>query len=157
MEQMYNARGYCFDSKKFGVPGNMDNHLTGECLCGTVKFSVTDRFKTFYQCHCKQCQQLTGSAFASNILTAPDNIEWLSGQANITNYEHSSREFSKAFCKACGSALPFINKAKTSLVVPAGSLNELPNIQPQANIFTSEEACWLQQGLQAVNFGGFSE
>jgi len=135
----------------------MDKHLTGECLCGTVKFSVTDRFKAFYQCHCKQCQQLTGSAFASNIFTDPHNIEWLSGRDNVTTYEHPSREFSKSFCKTCGSAVPFINKTKTSLIVPAGSLNELPDIQPQANIFTSEEACWLKSGLQAENFSGFPE
>lgn len=135
----------------------MDNHLTGECLCGTVQFSVADRFKAFYQCHCKQCQQLTGSAFASNIFTDPDNIKWLSGQDNVMNYEHPTREFSKSFCQTCGSAVPFINKTKTSLIVPAGSLNELPDIQPQANIFTSEEACWLKSGLEAENFSGFPE
>ncbi len=135
----------------------MDNRLTGGCLCGAVHFSVADRFKAFYQCHCKQCQQLTGSAFASNIFTEPDNIEWLSGQDNVTAYEHSSREFSKSFCKTCGSALPFINKTKTSLIVPAGSLNELPTIQPLANIFRSEEACWLKSGLEAANFSGFPE
>lgn len=135
----------------------MKDHLTGECLCGTVKFSVADRFKAFYQCHCKQCQQLTGSAFASNLFAAPDDIEWLGGQDSITTYEHPSRDFSKSFCKACGSAVPFLNKTKTSLIVPAGSLNEFPDIQPQANIFTSEKACWLKQGLQAENFSGFPE
>lgn len=135
----------------------MGKQLTGQCLCGSVKFSVTDSFKAFYQCHCKQCQQLTGSAFASNIFTDTDNIEWLSGKANITDYEHPTREFSKSFCATCGAAVPFINKTKTSLIVPAGSLNELPDIQPQANIFTSEEACWLKPGLQAENFGGFPE
>jgi hypothetical protein len=135
----------------------MKQKLTGECLCGSVKFSVTDSFKAFYQCHCKQCQQLTGTAFASNILSAPDNIEWHGEQDQITNYEHPSREFSKSFCKTCGSAVPFVNKTRTSLIVPAGSLNEQPNIQPQANIFTSEEACWLKSGLQAENFRGFPE
>lgn len=131
--------------------------LTGQCLCGSVKFSVNDDFKAFYQCHCKQCQQLTGSAFASNIFTAPDNIEWLSGKDCITDYEHPSREFSKSFCRGCGSALPFVNKTKTSLIVPAGSLDELPEIQPQANIFVSEEACWLKPGLKAKNFDSFPE
>jgi len=135
----------------------MRKKLTGKCLCGSVKFTVSDNFKAFYQCHCKQCQQLTGSAFASNIFTDPDNIEWNSGESNITTYEHPSREFSKSFCNICGSAVPFINKSKTSLIVPAGSLNEVPNIQPQANIFTSEEACWLKSGLQAVSFSGFPE
>lgn len=135
----------------------MSKKLTGQCLCGSVKFSVIDKFKAFYQCHCKQCQQLTGTAFASNIFTEPDNIEWLSGQDNITHYEHASREFSKSFCKTCGSALPFINKSKTSLIVPAGSLNELPDLQPQANIFTAEQSCWLTSGMQAKNYSGFPE
>ena len=135
----------------------MSRILSGKCLCGRVKFSVTENFKDFYQCHCKQCQQLTGSAFASNILTTPDNIKWLCDQDQLTNYAHPSRDFSKSFCKTCGSAVPFINKTKTSLIVPAGSLNELPDIQPQANIFTSEEACWLKSGLKAEKFSGFAE
>ena len=74
----------------------MSRILTGECLCGSVKFKLEDDFKAFYQCHCKQCQQLTGSAFAANLFTAPENIEWLSGQANILSYEHENREFSKS-------------------------------------------------------------
>jgi hypothetical protein len=53
--------------------------LMGGCLCGVVKFSLNEDFKAFYQCHCRQCQQLTGSAFASNLFTEPNNIEWLEG------------------------------------------------------------------------------
>jgi hypothetical protein len=131
--------------------------LTGECLCGAVRFCVKNEFRAFYQCHCKQCQQLTGSAFASNLFTATENIKWLKGNGNITIYEHPTREFSKSFCNICGSGVPFINKTKTALIVPAGSLNELPDLQPQANIFTSEEACWFKPGLQAEGYSGFPE
>lgn len=131
--------------------------LTGECLCGSVKFKLEDNFKAFYQCHCKQCQQLTGSAFASNLFTASENIEWLSGQDNILSYEHESRGFSKSFCKTCGSALPVINKSKTSLLVPAGSLNESSELQPQANIFTAEKSCWFNAGQNAENHIGFPQ
>jgi hypothetical protein len=53
--------------------------------------------------------------------------------------------------------LPVINKSKTSLLVPAGSLNELPDLKPQANIFSAEEACWLKLGLEAENFKGFPQ
>jgi hypothetical protein len=31
---------------------------------------------------------------------------------------------------------------------------EAPDIFPQANIFTSEEACWLKKGLEAERFSG---
>jgi len=131
--------------------------LTGGCLCDTVRFSVKNEFRAFFQCHCKQCQQLTGSAFTSNILSAPRNIEWLKGKPNVTAYDHPTRGFSKSFCNVCGSALPFVNKDKTTLIIPAGSLNELPDLQPQANMFTSEEACWLKPGLNAKSFSGFPE
>ncbi len=133
----------------------MATSIGGECLCGDVSFRMNDNFKAFYQCHCKQCQQLTGSAFASNLFTEPDNIQWLSGADRVSVYEHPQREFSKSFCKSCGSALPFLNKSKTSLIVPAGCLNELPALEPQANLFTSEQARWLQPGQKAESFSGF--
>jgi len=134
---------------------NMTQKLTGGCLCGAVEFSVNDEFKAFYQCHCKQCQKITGTAFASNIITALENIQWHKGKSNVTEYDHPTRAFSKSFCTLCGSALPFVNKAKTSLIVPAGSLNELPTLQPQANIFASEEAAWFKAGSLAERFTGF--
>jgi len=134
----------------------MTKTITGGCLCGAVKFSLRDKFREFYLCHCKQCRQFTGSAFASNIITAIDNIDWVSGQDKITIFDHPSRSFSKAFCESCGSALPFVNKSKTSLIVPAGSLNEWPEIKPQANIFVSEEATWLSDGIASEKFPGFS-
>jgi len=133
----------------------MTKTLTGECLCVEVKFSVEDSFKAFYQCHCKQCQQLTGTAFASNLFTEPTNLTWLQGEHRVTVFEHQERGFSKSFCENCGSALPFVNKTKTSLVVPAGALNEMPSIELDANIFTKEQACWLEQSSTADRFSGF--
>ena len=133
----------------------MEEVLKGECLCGAVKYELEDRFKAFYLCHCKQCQQLTGSAFASNIFTDPENIKWLEGKCRVSVYEHPTREFSKAFCNSCGSAVPFINKSGKSLIVPAGSLSGNPSIVPQANIFGSERACWLSEGLKIEIFDEF--
>lgn len=133
----------------------MDNILKGRCLCGAVKFEVKESFKAFYLCHCKQCQQLTGSAFASNIFTDPGNIVWLKGKEQVSVYEHPTRGFSKAFCKCCGSAVPFINKSGKSLVIPAGSLTDNPRIIPEASIFNSEKPCWLNEGLEAKTFDGF--
>lgn len=131
--------------------------LNGECLCGAVKFEVEDDFKAFYQCHCRQCQQLTGSAFASNLFTRPDNIGWLEGADKIASFVHPTRDFSKAFCADCGSALPFVTKSGAALIVPAGCLNDPPTAIPQANIFTSEEAHWLKEGAQAIGFSEFPD
>ena len=135
----------------------MSNKLCGGCLCGVVKFELEDDFSAFFQCHCRQCQQVTGSAYAANIFTAPDNIKWVAGLDNVTVYEHPEREFAKSFCKICGSGVPFLDKGKTTLIVPAGSLDTAPDIEPQANIFVSEQAHWFKPGLKAEEYDGFPE
>ncbi len=135
----------------------MEEKLTGGCLCGGVTFVVANDFRKFYQCHCKQCQQLTGTAFASNLFTQPNSIQWLSGEDKVQRYAHETRAFSKAFCGCCGSALPVVTKNGRALLVPAGSLNGMPSIMPQANIFRTEQACWLAAGAEAENFDAFPE
>jgi hypothetical protein len=133
----------------------MLNRISGECLCGTVKFSVNEDFDNFYLCHCKQCQQITGSAFAANILTSLDNITWICGTTRITTFRHPDRDFSKAFCDKCGSGLPYPNKTNTALVIPAGCLKGPIKIKPEARVFAEESPNWLEQGLQSKPYNGF--
>lgn len=129
--------------------------LTGGCLCGAVRYQVMKKFSHFFLCHCKQCQQLTGSAFAANILTSPKNIQWLKGNEKVCCYKHPSRDFSKAFCSVCGSALPFINQSGKSLIIPAGSLLTSVEDVPKANIFVNEQVHWLNPALAAKKFSQF--
>lgn len=133
----------------------MTNKLKGGCLCGDISFEIEQNFKAFYHCHCKQCQTLTGSAFASNLFTQPDNITWLKGEDSVSKYEHPDREFSKWFCKSCGSAVPFINKRKTSLIVPAGSLQSDIDEPLKANIFVTEKVCRLTSDNKVNNYDLF--
>ncbi len=133
----------------------MNNTLNGSCLCGAITYKVKHNFKRFYQCHCKQCQQITGSAFAANIFTSPDNIEWLSGQGQIHTYNHPTRSFTKAFCKQCGCGMPFVTQNGKALLIPAGTLTDDIDISPEANIFTNEQVTWLDDGHSAISFEGF--
>lgn len=129
--------------------------ISGNCLCEKVTFTMETKFKNFYQCHCHQCQRITGSAFASNLFTSVDNIQWLSGEDNITHYSHPEREFSKSFCQSCGSPLPFKNKKGTVLIVPAGCLSPTFTEKPRANIFVKEKACWTTEEAVIPAFDGF--
>lgn len=135
----------------------MSNRINGGCLCGAISFELDENFRTFYQCHCKQCQILTGSAFASNLITHPQNITWLSGIDSIVVCQYPDRDFSKSFCKCCGSAVPFVNKSRTSLMVPAGSLCSEIGEKVQANIFMSETVCWASLEPDVRNFEFFQE
>lgn len=113
----------------------MSHKISGGCCCGEVTFAVEDHFKHFYFCHCEQCRKMTGSAHASNLFTAPDNIRWLTGESMTQRYDHPHRSLTQVFCKKCGSGLPYVSSNGKFLIVPAGSLNEEPSKSPDARIF----------------------
>jgi hypothetical protein len=48
-----------------------------------------------------------------------------------------------------------LSKSGPSLIVPAGSLNENPDIAPQDNIFWSERAGWYDEGKSAIHYDTF--
>ncbi len=39
--------------------------ITGSCLCGNVKYSISGKVGDIVHCHCKTCQKAHGSAFSS--------------------------------------------------------------------------------------------
>jgi hypothetical protein len=142
--------------KKEKTMGNTE--LKGSCLCGRVKYSISTELQTFYFCHCEQCRKITGSAFASNILAKPAEIQWLSGGENINRFDYpGDRSFTKVFCKVCGSGLPFHNESGTHIFIPAGSLDGDPNIRPEKNIFWGDKSTWYEAGIQAPKCDGFPE
>lgn len=131
--------------------------VVGSCLCGKVMFESKNEFKQFHLCHCIQCQKATGSAHASNLFTAIDNIKWLSGESLVKTYHMPGRSISNAFCTDCGGAVPYHSGTGTALIIPAGCLDTKPNIAPQDNIFCSEKASWYETAINAKEFDGFPE
>ena len=129
--------------------------LKGSCLCGSVRYRINDTPEQFYFCHCAQCQKVTGSAFAANMIASVDSVVWESGEELLTHFDHPSRAFSKTFCSLCGSGVPHLNKSKTSLVIPAGSLDEPASHEPSANLFIGESPQWLATGLSAKKFTSY--
>lgn len=128
----------------------MNQPITGACLCGQVKYQVSGPFDAFHLCHCSQCRRSTGSAHAANIFTRPERLQWLSGEDLVKRYTpDQAGVISKAFCTHCGSLVPYTSLQSGRLIIPAGSLDEAPGIDPQDNIFWRDRADWYDAGLQA--------
>lgn len=136
----------------------VENQISGSCLCGDVKSTVTGPFSRFYQCYCDRCQKKTGSAFASLIFTTPDKIEWHSGKEQTQRYDLPyAVRFSNCFCTKCGSQVPYESRDGQFLIIPAGYLEGDPDIRPSANIFWGERPCWFEQGQTADKFERYPE
>ena len=117
--------------------------VSGRCLCKKVSYAIQGHLGIFQYCHCSRCRKFTGSAFAANLLVAPADFRWSSGEEFVGRYElEDAKHFATAFCQRCGSALPWLAQSGKAVVVPAGSLEEDPAIRPLQNVFWDSRAAW---------------
>ena len=123
----------------------MSKSIKGSCLCGAVSYQFHGPEYIFQYCHCSRCRKFTGSAHASNIIIAPDQFEWLTGADQIGRYEHpEAKHFATCFCRQCGSSLPWLAQSGGAMIIPAGTLDEDPEIRPSQNIFWKDRAVWRE-------------
>ena len=120
--------------------------MRGSCLCNSVEYEVDPPVKTFQYCHCSRCRKFTGSAHSAYIFASPAQFRWLRGAEQVSTYElPDSKYLTTAFCRQCGSAVPAAIKGGKNILVPAGTLNESPDILPQANIYWGSRAPWCSE------------
>ena len=119
----------------------MDNEITGSCLCGAIRYSITGRPVRAHNCHCQRCRKIRGAAFASNLFVPLDAFRYTHGEEALRSYKLPEAErFTHVFCSVCGSSLPFLNTARGVAVVPMGSLDDEPGRLPEAHIFVGSKA-----------------
>ena len=123
----------------------MSDVIGGSCLCGAVRFEVSDVTPMQY-CHARRCQKATGSAFAPEMLAPAESLRWLSGAEQVREYEAPLLErppaYRRAFCDTCGSPLPAAIGNGQFVALNAGVLDDDPGSRPFRHAFVDQKACW---------------
>lgn len=117
--------------------------LKGSCLCGAIRYELSQSPEWAHHCHCSRCRKSTGAAHASNLFVPLDALRYVEGEAHLRSFKPPDAErFTHVFCSICGGNLPFENEARGRAVVPMGSLDDDPGYTPQAHIFVESRAPW---------------
>lgn len=117
--------------------------FTGSCLCGGVQYKIRGEVLRFYHCHCGRCRKASGTGHATNIMVDADTVDWLEGESLLGDYKVPEAErFFTQFCRQCGSPLPRRVPERNMVVIPAGSLDSDPGVEPEARIFWDSRAQW---------------
>lgn len=123
-----------------------DKTINGSCLCGKVSYSLKGHSGIFQYCHCSRCRKFTGSAFSPNILISPNDFVWTKGHEYVSRFElQGARHFATSFCSHCGSSLPWLTQSGKAMVVPAGTLDENPQLYPSQNVYYASRAPWFEE------------
>jgi hypothetical protein len=115
--------------------------LTGGCLCGGVRFEVTEPLVSASYCHCTRCQRRSGTAASANARIAPGSLRILSGEELLRTYQPPDG-VGKIFCSSCGSALFGGPSSEAITGVRLGAFDTDPGIRPQYRQYVDYAAPW---------------
>jgi hypothetical protein len=116
--------------------------FTGGCLCGAVRYECSAEPIVMGNCHCRDCQLATGTAFAAGMLV-PNNAVAIAGEVKYYDVTGDSGSIiGRGFCPNCGSKL-FSKPSVPELIgIFAGSLDEPSGYQPVMDIYTASAQPW---------------
>jgi hypothetical protein len=116
--------------------------LTGGCLCGAVRYEISEPLQEATYCHCTRCQRLSGTGASANGWAVRDALHWVSGEEHLRVWWPPDG-WGKAFCAICGAAL-FSRPRQDSVLVSVrlGSFDADPGIRPSVRHHTATAASW---------------
>ena len=116
--------------------------LTGGCLCGGVRYEITEPLVAAGYCHCTRCQRRSGTAAAASAWVAPGSLRVVSGEELIRSWAPPDG-FAKVFCSNCGGALWSQSQEDPELIsVRMGTFDADPGIRPMWRTFVAYAAPW---------------
>jgi hypothetical protein len=121
----------------------MATRFTGGCTCGAVRYECGADPIAMGNCHCRDCQRATGSAFAAAVLVPVSAVNIVGEVKHHEVTGDSGGVIRRGFCQNCGS--PLFGRAAISpdvLSITAGSLDDSSWFQPQADIYTASAQPW---------------
>ncbi|MFI0472678.1 GFA family protein [Halomonas sp. HMF6819] len=118
--------------------------MTGECLCGEVKFEIDGKLPNLYQCHCSLCRKTTGSTANAATFVSEIDFRWVSEQASIRSFQRPTG-YRNDFCSLCGSSVPNKLRNTAMMWVPAGLLNEETSARVAVHLHFESAPEWDQE------------
>ena len=121
----------------------MNVKYSGQCLCGEISYSVDIEPMFTGNCHCKDCQRSSGSAFIPAMIFPEKNVA-VSGEVKYFESQADSGHMHKrGFCPNCGSQLfARFSSMPGMLGIKAGTLNNSSNYVPKLDFHIGSAAPW---------------
>ena len=136
--------------------------LTGGCLCGGVRFELTEPPREAGYCHCTRCQRRTGTGSSAQARIDGDSFRLLAGHDLVRAWRHPDGGFEKCFCGECGAHLFSRNPDDPrQMSIRMGAFHGDPGIRPTFRTYVAYAAAWepipddglerISEGLQRFN------
>ena len=117
---------------------------TGGCLCGAVRYESTGDPVFSLQCHCRDCQRSSGTAYiaAMRVPAAEFRITRGTPKRYVSSAD-SGNQITRAFCGDCGSPLYVQVSTRPDIVgLRVGTLDDPSGFRADSDIFVKSAQPW---------------
>ena len=122
----------------------MPASFSGGCACGAVRYECTGEPLFALNCHCRDCQRESGSAFAAVLGVPRAAFRLTRGSPKHFDLKADSGYATRrVFCGECGSPLFGEPGSRPDMVtIRAGSLDDPSDFRPSQDIFIVSAQPW---------------
>lgn len=117
--------------------------ISGECLCGAVKYQCTEEAVMAGHCQCTDCQKISGSGHISSIAVPKGSLR-IDGKLSFHEKQADSGNIVKrGFCQQCGCHIYAENSGMPQFeFIRAGSLHNLESFKPMMIVYARSGPSW---------------
>jgi hypothetical protein len=129
--------------------------FNGSCMCGAVRYECSAEPIMMGNCHCRDCQRATGTAFAAALLVPRDAVTITGDVKYYDVIGDSGRNVGRGFCPNCGSRLFSKPPIPELMGIMAGSLDDSSWFQPVMDCYTISAQPWDYMNPELPKFAKF--
>ncbi len=121
----------------------MEFSLNGGCACGSIRYVCKSKPILEYKCHCRACQQASGSGFLALFWVHSDTLNLTANEPKYYAVDgDSGRQLKRGFCVECGSNVLVQTSFPGIIFIVASSLDDPSEFKPQHEIWISTAQPW---------------
>lgn len=126
---------------------------SGQCLCGKVDVKIDAVPFRMAQCHCRDCQKISGGGHMSLAFFSEEGVTITGETASYASTTDSGNTTTRHFCSTCGSRISGVNTVRPGVIgIPIGILDQRDWFAPQAIVYCKNRDEWDKTRDDIPNF-----
>lgn len=114
--------------------------LNGKCYCGQLHYEMNAALLMKGQCHCRECQYISGGAPQLFMAIPAAGFQYTAGTPKVYRCNDIDNAVTREFCEKCGTHLITRRSDNGLIILKIGTLNDPADFdQPKIAIYTKDK------------------
>ena len=115
-------------------------NIKGGCYCSEIRYESIGETQASIQCHCRECQYITGGNPNVIMIMPLKGFKFVSGKPKEFKRSDLENAVTRLFCDKCGTAIGTRNPMRPkSIILKVGTFDDPSIFDPKIAIFTIDK------------------